>query len=127
MAAAAKEALLLRDLLANRKSAAQPLDGLFEALMKAASPVLDNIWMLAAMPDLAFRETQGVRPENFDEAMKFNAMMQRAACVDADIHKLVVEVMSLLKPSSALKEERVVEKIKRLASQFDAAKDSLEA
>ncbi|QYD71611.1 FAD-dependent monooxygenase [Paraburkholderia edwinii] len=127
MAAAAKEALLLRDLLSSRKSAAQPLDGLFEALMKAASPVLDNIWMLAAMPDLAFRETHGVRPENFDEAMKFNAMMQRAACVDADIHKLVVEVMSLLKPGSALKEEHVVEKIKRLATQFDAAKDSLEA
>jgi hypothetical protein len=95
--------------------------------MKAASPALDNIWMMAVMPDLAFRETHGVRPDNFDEAMKFNAMMQRAACLDADIHKLVVEVMSLLKPSSALREERVVDRIKRLAAQFDAAKDSLEA
>ena len=127
MAAAAKEALLLRDLLKGRKNEAHPLDGLFEALMKSASPALDNIWMMAVMPDLAFRETQGVRPDNFDEAMKFNAMMQRAACLDADIHKLVVEVMSLLKPGSALREEHVVEKIKRLAVQFDAARDSLEA
>jgi 2-polyprenyl-6-methoxyphenol hydroxylase-like FAD-dependent oxidoreductase len=127
MSAAAIEAQLLRDLLASRKNEARPLEGLFEALMKAAVPVLDNIWMLSAMPDLAFRETHGVRPDNFDEALRFNAMLQRAACLDAGIHKLVVEVMSLLKPGSALKEEAVVEKIKRLAAQFDAAKESLEA
>jgi len=127
MAAAAKEALLLRDLLASRKNEARPLDGLFEALMKAASPVLDNIWTLAAMPDLAFRETHGVRPDNFEDALGFNAMMQQAACVDAGIHKLVVEVMSLLKPGSALREEPVVAQIRQLAAQFDAAKDSLEA
>ncbi|GAB7522368.1 FAD-dependent oxidoreductase [Paraburkholderia sp. 2C] len=127
MAAAAMEARLLHDLLASRKNEAQPLEGLFEALMKAASPVLDNIWTLTAMPDLAFRETHGVRPDNFDEALRFNAMLPRAACLDAGIHKLLTEVMSLLKPRSALKEEPVVEKIRQLAARFDAAKDSLEA
>jgi 2-polyprenyl-6-methoxyphenol hydroxylase-like FAD-dependent oxidoreductase len=127
MSAAAKEGVLLRDLLASRENEAQPLAGLFEALVKAAAPVLDNIWALAAMPDLAFRETQGVRPDNFDESLKFNAMLQRAACLDADIHKLLVEVLSLLKPGTELKAEPVVKKVRQLAAQFDAARDSLNA
>ncbi|CAB3766766.1 FAD-dependent oxidoreductase [Paraburkholderia solisilvae] len=130
MSAAAVEAERLRDVLASRRDgqhAGHPLDGLFEAFMQKTLPALDNIWMLAVMPDFAFPETQGARPDKFEESLKFNGMLQRAACIDVDIRKLLFEVMALLKPSTELRTEAVVEKVKRLCAEFDAAKTSLEA
>jgi 2-polyprenyl-6-methoxyphenol hydroxylase-like FAD-dependent oxidoreductase len=120
MTAAAKEAVILRDLLETRRQTALPLFGLFEALMEKVAPVLDNIWMLAALPDLVYPEVRGERPENIDEALQFNVAIHRAAYLDADIHQRLYSVLGLLKPASELQSEEVVEKVKRLAEQFES-------
>jgi hypothetical protein len=127
MTAASKEAVILRDLLETRRQTAQPLAGLFEALMETAGPVLDNIWMLAALPDLAYPDTRGERPENIDEALQFNVAIHRAAYLDADIHQRLYNVIGLLKPASELQSEEVVEKVKRLAEQFEATREQTAA
>ncbi|CAB3769338.1 FAD-dependent oxidoreductase [Paraburkholderia humisilvae] len=127
MTAGAKEAVMLRELLASRGGHADPLMGLFEAFMAVGGPMLDNIWALSAMPDLAYPDARGERPDNLQEALGFQTALQRAAFLDEDIHRLLLEVFSLLKPASAFNDEAIVEKIKRLAAQFDAARDNVQA
>ncbi len=127
MTAAAKQAVLLRELLDSREHDAQPLAGLTEALMSAINPVLDNIWALSAMPDLAYPDSRGVRPDDLEQALQYQVALHRAALVDADIHKLLFEVIGLITPATALHADDVVEKVKRLAAEVEAAKDSVQA
>jgi 2-polyprenyl-6-methoxyphenol hydroxylase-like FAD-dependent oxidoreductase len=126
MTAAAKEAVLLRELLDSRHHDAQPLAGLTEALLAAINPLLDNIWALSAMPDLAYPDARGERPENLEQALEYQVAVHRAALVDAHIHKLLYEVIGLIKPAEALHAEDVVEKVKRLAAEFVPAQDSVQ-
>jgi 2-polyprenyl-6-methoxyphenol hydroxylase-like FAD-dependent oxidoreductase len=120
MTAAAQQAVLLRDLLDSRRRQAQPLAGLFEALMEQVTPLLDNIWALSALPDLAYPDARGERPDNLDEALQFNIALHRAAFLDADIHQRLFNVIALLKPASEIQSEAVVEKVQRLAQEFAA-------
>jgi 2-polyprenyl-6-methoxyphenol hydroxylase-like FAD-dependent oxidoreductase len=120
MTAASKEAVALRDLLKERQTSAKPLEGLFEAFMKAICPLLDNIWVLSAMPDLAYPDTRGERPDNLEEASQYNVAIHRAAYLDAEIHQRLFNVIALRKPVSEIQSEEVVEKVKRLAAEFDA-------
>ncbi|MFC0400741.1 hypothetical protein [Paraburkholderia rhizosphaerae] len=77
------------------------------------------------MPDLAYPDARGARPDNLQEALEFHVAVHRAAFLDADIYRLLVEVASLLEPASELNDEAVVDK--RLAAEFDSARDSLRA
>jgi 2-polyprenyl-6-methoxyphenol hydroxylase-like FAD-dependent oxidoreductase len=124
MSSAAKQAVLLRDLLASREHDAKPLDGLFEAFAATAGSVLDNIWALSAIPDLAYPHARGARPENLQEALDYSAAVHLAAFADADVHRRLFEVIALLKPASALREEAFVEKVKRLAGQHETAHEA---
>ncbi|GAB2916460.1 FAD-binding monooxygenase [Paraburkholderia jirisanensis] len=124
MTAAAQTAVILRNLLDSRRLRVRPLAGLFEALMDAVSPLLDNIWRSSVLPDLGYPETRGERPENLDEMLQYNVALHRAAYLDADVHRRLFNVISLLKPPSEIQAEEVVAKVKRLAAEFDAARDS---
>jgi 2-polyprenyl-6-methoxyphenol hydroxylase-like FAD-dependent oxidoreductase len=126
MTAAVKEAVMLRDLLKSRQHDAQPLTDLFEALMAEANPMLDNIWALSAIPDLAYPDARGERPANLQEALEFNVAVHRAAFLDADVHTLLFQVIALLKPGAALQDEAVAERIKRLAAEFQATHNGAE-
>jgi hypothetical protein len=84
---------------------------------------VDNIWVLSAMPDLAYPDTRGARPENLEEASQYNVAIHRAAYLDAEIHERLFNVIALLEPVSEIQSEDVVEKVKRLAAEFDASHD----
>jgi len=65
----AKEAVVLRDLLASRRHNVDSLDGLTEALMSGINSLLSNVWELAALPDVAYPDARRQRPENLEEAI----------------------------------------------------------
>jgi hypothetical protein len=71
---------------------------------------------LAAVPDLAHPKAQGERPEDLEQRLEFGEALNRLAAQDADVHKLFVEVLHLLKPQSVLREPDLVERVKAMAA-----------
>jgi 2-polyprenyl-6-methoxyphenol hydroxylase-like FAD-dependent oxidoreductase len=101
MSVAAQEACILRDLLAARATAGDPLEGLPKAFFAAIQGVIDTPWVTAAVQDFAYPQTRGERPPDIENTLKLAAALNRAAARDANVHKLAVEVRQLLKPRSA--------------------------
>jgi 2-polyprenyl-6-methoxyphenol hydroxylase-like FAD-dependent oxidoreductase len=114
MTVAAKEAVILSDLLADRWSCADPLEGLMEEWMFRINPLIDNVWGLAALPDLAFPDARGQRPPDLDEALEYQGQLIEAALLDHGIHSLFLAVIGLITPAEALRTPDVVDKVRRL-------------
>ena len=117
MSVAAQEACLLYELLRRQAEEIDPLSGLASAFFTGARELIDTPWAMAAVPDFAFPETQGERPAAFERSLEFGAALNRLAAQDADVHKLMAEVLHLLKPRSALDEPDLVERVKGVAAQ----------
>jgi 2-polyprenyl-6-methoxyphenol hydroxylase-like FAD-dependent oxidoreductase len=117
MSVAAQEARLLRDLLRHRAAAPDPLAELAPAFFAEAAKVIETPWATAANPDLAHPETVGERPEGLEQRLAFGEALNRLAAQDAAVHKLVLEVLHLLKPQSVLRDPKLVERAKALAAQ----------
>ena len=111
MSAAAQEAVLLRNLLAAHAGDADPLATLSNEFLSAIESIVDNPWALAALPDLAYADARGKRPADLEKKIEYHMAVTRAARQDPDIHKLLIEVLNLLKPASALKEPEVMRKV----------------
>jgi hypothetical protein len=69
------------------------------------------------VPDLAHPKTEGHRPEDLQQRLEFGAGLNRLAAQDAAVHKLLVEVLHLLKPQSVLRDPEIVERVKALPAQ----------
>jgi 2-polyprenyl-6-methoxyphenol hydroxylase-like FAD-dependent oxidoreductase len=117
MSVAAQEACLLHALLRRRAEEADPLAGLAPAFFAEAEALVETPWALAAVPDLAHPRAQGERPEDLEQRLAFGAALNRLAAEDPDVHKLLVEVLHLLKPQSVLNEPGLVERVKATAAQ----------
>ena len=74
-----------------------------------------NPWAQAAIPDFALPQTTGQRPADSERRLKFGGALSRLAAQDPEVHRLVVEVRHLLKPSSALRD--LVERVDALMAQ----------
>lgn len=112
MSVAAKEACLLLDLL---KAAADDRKGLASLpadFLAQAQPIIDAPWATAVIPDFRDPLTEGERPADLENALKFSAALLKLAYEDAAMHKLMFEVQYLLKPRSVLREGPVYERIK---------------
>jgi 2-polyprenyl-6-methoxyphenol hydroxylase-like FAD-dependent oxidoreductase len=118
MTVAAKEALILENILAARLGSGKPLEGLMEELMARIKPVIDNVWALAATPDLAYPGARGERPQDLDEALEYQRQVNQAALLDHGIHKLLLEVLGLITPAEALRDPDVVDKVKHLSRKW---------
>jgi 2-polyprenyl-6-methoxyphenol hydroxylase-like FAD-dependent oxidoreductase len=86
MSVAAQQALLLRRLLGSREG--DPLAGLAPAFFAEACGLIETPWASAAVPDLAFPETEGQRPPDLDRILKFRGALNRLAAADPAVHKL---------------------------------------
>jgi 2-polyprenyl-6-methoxyphenol hydroxylase-like FAD-dependent oxidoreductase len=117
MSVSAQEACLLRELLRSRAGEADPLDGLAKAFFAEAAKLIETPWALAAIPDYAVPETEGQRPEDLEQRLAFSGALFQLAATDAAVHKLLVEVLHLLKPQSVLNDPDLVERVKALAAQ----------
>jgi 2-polyprenyl-6-methoxyphenol hydroxylase-like FAD-dependent oxidoreductase len=112
MSVAAQEACVLRDILATRAAESEPLAGLPQAFFAAIQEVIDTPWATAAIGDFVYPQTRGERPPDIQNRFKFGAAMLRLAALDADIHKLRLEVLHLLKPRSVYRDPAFVERVR---------------
>jgi 2-polyprenyl-6-methoxyphenol hydroxylase-like FAD-dependent oxidoreductase len=117
MTVAAKEASILRDLLAARASASDPLDGLAQAFFAEIQEVLDTPWAVAAIGDFVYPETRGDRPADFEATLGFGRALVKLAARDADVHKLRMEVMNLLKPRSVYRDPALVARVRAVMAE----------
>jgi hypothetical protein len=58
----------------------------------------------------------GQRPENLQQSLDFTEGLFRLAVEDGAVHKLMFEVLNLLKPRSALSDPDLVERVKTVAA-----------
>ena len=115
MSVAAQEARLLHELLARHAAEPDPLAGLAPAFFAEATSLIETPWVMAATPDLAHPKTVGQRPENLQQSLDFTEGLFRLAAEDGAVHKLIFEVLNLLKPQSALRDPDLVERVKAVA------------
>ncbi len=101
MSVAALEASALGRLLGERASSADPLGGLGRAFLIEIQDLLEAPWGVA-VSDFAYAHTTGDRPPDLAQRLAYSQALWRLAAEDADVHRLMVEVSQLLKPSSAL-------------------------
>lgn len=117
MSVAAKEACLLRDLLAASVTDGNGTDSVPAEFLAQAQPIIDAPWATAVIPDFLDPLTEGERPADLENALKFGAALRRLAFRDAEIHKLMMEVQHLLKPRSVLREPEIVERVKAVMAE----------
>jgi 2-polyprenyl-6-methoxyphenol hydroxylase-like FAD-dependent oxidoreductase len=115
MSVAAREACLLQELLQQCAGERDALAGLASNFFAEAAALIETPWGLSAIPDLAHPKTTGQRPDDLEQTLQFSEALNRLAAEDPAVHKLLLEVLHLLKPHSALREPGLVERVKAVA------------
>ncbi len=111
MTVAAKEAALLRRVLAAHASAPDPFGGLSRAFLADAASLIETPWTMAALPDLAFPEVGGDRPADLHRSLEFQHALMRLAAHDREVQRLRTEVWHMLKPPSALRAPEIAHRV----------------
>jgi 2-polyprenyl-6-methoxyphenol hydroxylase-like FAD-dependent oxidoreductase len=112
MSVAAREALILADLLQRRAGDAKGLAGLPRDFLAEAQPWVAGAWSMSATPDLAYPQTRGERPADLEDRLNFGSALHRVAARDPEVHKLLVEVRYLARPDGALHEPGLVDRVR---------------
>lgn len=99
MSVAALEAEAFGELLETREGDFHDLP---RAFFRRTDQIIEAPWNMAAAPDLAYPDTRGERPPKLMQSLMFGAAFTELAARDANAHKLMMEIRSLLKPYSAL-------------------------
>ena len=118
MASAAKQARLLQTVLGQVAAERDPLAAAQAGFMAEVASVLQTPWSMSTNADLAFPETRGDRPENFEEGQQFEAALFRAAVDDPVVHRALIEVIQLLRPQDVFNEPHIRERIEAAAKTF---------
>jgi 2-polyprenyl-6-methoxyphenol hydroxylase-like FAD-dependent oxidoreductase len=105
MSAAALQVQALQQVLRACATGGQGLTGLAQAFFPQAAAVIRTPWTLAASRDLAYPQTQGERPADLAKNAPYLAALDALSAEDVAVHRLLVEVLNLVKPLSALHEE----------------------
>jgi hypothetical protein len=120
MSSAGKQALLLQDVLHRAAAEPDPIAAVQAGFTTEVTSVLETPWIMSTSADLAFPQTRGERPQNFEEAREFEAALFRAAVADPVVHRAMIEVAQLLQPHQRLREPDIVRRIEA-ASVMQAA------
>jgi 2-polyprenyl-6-methoxyphenol hydroxylase-like FAD-dependent oxidoreductase len=112
MSMAAREAVILANLLARRARDAGGLAGLPQDFLAEAQPWIAGAWAMSATPDLAYPQTRGERPADLEEKLGFVAALYRLAARDAEVHELLVAVRHLARPNDALNQPALVDRVR---------------
>jgi 2-polyprenyl-6-methoxyphenol hydroxylase-like FAD-dependent oxidoreductase len=121
MTVAAKEAVVLRDVLAAHASNDDPLAEVSRDYLARIESVIDDPWAMSSLPDLVYPDTRGQRPENLQQMLEYQFALCHAATRDPLLHKLYADVLHLVKPASAVNSPEVIEKVKTLNSVVEQA------
>lgn len=113
MSVVAQEVCVLRRLIEARALETDPFKGLASSFFAAIQDLLAAPWAVAES-DFAFEKTRGLRPSDFRQRQDFNNALQRLASEDATAHRIVSEVTHLVRPSSALRDPQIVDRVTAL-------------
>lgn len=111
MASAAKQARLLQSVLAEAATKPDPLAAAQAGFMAEVESVLRTPWNMSTSTDLAYPETRGERPPDFEKSRQFEAALFRAVAADPVVHRALLEVAQLLQPLELLHEPHIMERI----------------
>jgi 2-polyprenyl-6-methoxyphenol hydroxylase-like FAD-dependent oxidoreductase len=111
MSSAAKQARLLQTVLGRAAAESDPLAAAQAGFMAGVESVLQTPWSMSTSADLAFPETRGERPENFEKGRQFEAALFRAVVADPVVHRAMIEVGQLLQPHDLFHEPHIMERI----------------
>jgi 2-polyprenyl-6-methoxyphenol hydroxylase-like FAD-dependent oxidoreductase len=120
MSSAAKQALLLRDVLDRAAADPDPIAAVQAGFMAEVASVLETPWIMSTSGDLAFPQTRGERPDNFTDARQFEAALFRAAVADPVVHRAMIEVAQLLQPHQRLREPDIIRRIEAVPAKAAA-------
>jgi 2-polyprenyl-6-methoxyphenol hydroxylase-like FAD-dependent oxidoreductase len=125
MSVAAKEAGILADLLARRARDGRGLAGVPQDYLAEIQPWIAGAWSMSAVPDLAYPQTRGERPDDLQDRLSFVAALYRLAARDAAVHRRLVEVRYLQRRADALREPDLVAKVRAEMAASAGASDPL--
>ena len=103
------EAVALGRLLADRRLASDPLDGLSDAFLSDIREVIDAAWS-----SVASNVAKTADPAELAKKVQYAACLVELMARDAGVHKLVYEVISLLKPYSSLRDPELVSRVEAI-------------
>jgi 2-polyprenyl-6-methoxyphenol hydroxylase-like FAD-dependent oxidoreductase len=116
MSSAAKQAVLLQDVLSQAVAEPDPIAAVQAGFMAEVASVLETPWAMSTSADLAFPQTSGERPEKFSEARQFEAALFRAAVADPVVHRAMLEVAQLLERHQRLREPDIMHRIEAVSA-----------
>ena len=120
MSTAALQVQILQQVLAERARSGDAPVALARAFFPKAAEAIAAPWALSSNADLAYPQTKGERSAGSKERALYFKALGEIVNEDIDVHRLVVEVVGLAKPLSALMEEplrgRVVAQMQKGAS-----------
>jgi 2-polyprenyl-6-methoxyphenol hydroxylase-like FAD-dependent oxidoreductase len=120
MSVAAQQARLLQHSLVQAAAEPDPVAAAQAGFMAKVGAVLETPWNMSTSADLAFPETRGERPEQFEEARQFEAALFRAVVADPVVHRAMIEVGQLLQSHSLLHEPDIMRRIEAVSAKAPA-------
>jgi 2-polyprenyl-6-methoxyphenol hydroxylase-like FAD-dependent oxidoreductase len=111
MAVAAKEAVLLKGLLAVRQRSQYVTTGLAETFFAEAEPWIGAAWSASTTPDFVHPETRGERPPDFERSLRFMSAIYRIAARDAQVYRTLTLVRHLMALPTALHEPDLIRRV----------------
>ena len=112
MSVAAQEACLLQGQLAEASKEGKGIKGLASTCLAETQKLIETPWSSSAIPDFLDPLTEGPRPPDLEDMLRFGAALSKVAAEDPAVHKIMVEVQQLLKPGSAYQAPEIAERIK---------------
>ncbi|MET0968458.1 MAG: FAD-dependent monooxygenase [Tardiphaga sp.] len=116
MACAAQQARLLGSALGRAGKDADPIASAQALFMAEVGAILQTPWNMSANADFAFPQTRGIKPAQFEDGRHFEAALFRAVVADPVVHRTLIEVAHLLKPSDALRTPEMMQRIEAAAA-----------
>ena len=117
MSSAALQVQALENFLNERAQGKGRLDGSAPAFFAQVAEVVNTPWTLAANFDFAYPQTTGERPPDLEKTAQYFMALEALCANDIQVQILVMEVINLAQPLSALSEEplrsRVEARMKR--------------
>jgi 2-polyprenyl-6-methoxyphenol hydroxylase-like FAD-dependent oxidoreductase len=117
MSVAAQEACLLHRLLGAQAAESDGLATLASAFFTEAQAIIDTPWATAAIPDFLDPRTEGQRPPDLENILKFSGALFKIAAEDPAVHKVLIEVQHLLKPQSAYREPELARRVQAVMAE----------
>jgi 2-polyprenyl-6-methoxyphenol hydroxylase-like FAD-dependent oxidoreductase len=105
MSSAALQVQALQQLLTDRAAESRGLDGLALAFFPQAAEIIETPWTLTSNQDLAYSRTHGERPADLEERVQYFMDVDALTAEDDEVYRLLIAVLNLAKPISALREE----------------------